>query len=194
MTGGGGDLRTARSGPCALPRRQSVAHSGRVINARTEVGQAMATSPDVDGHDDSVLGSATADGPPPEASEPTTRPPLRRSTDDRVIAGVAGGLGRYLDVDPVVIRIALVVFALSGGAGLLLYLIAWVAIPEAGPGELPADVARRGRPDGVVILGAVLVVAGGLLFAERVAPWLSAFVGPMVLIGLGAALLLGGRR
>ena len=120
--------------------------------------------------------------------------PLRRSTGDKVIAGVAGGLGRYLGVDPLIVRVALVVFALSGGAGVLLYVIAWIAIPEERPGELPAAVARRDRNNGVLILGAVLLVAGGLQFAERLVPSFSAYMGPVVLIGLGAALVLGGRR
>ncbi|HSK91399.1 MAG TPA: PspC domain-containing protein [Euzebyales bacterium] len=132
-------------------------------------------------------------GPPAEPTS-TARPPLRRSTDDKVIAGVAGGLGRYLGVDPVVIRIALVVFALSGGAGVLLYLIGWIAIPEEAPGEVPAQAARPERSNGAVILGAVLVAAGGLLFTERLIPSFSAYIGPVVLIGLGAALVLGARR
>lgn len=122
------------------------------------------------------------------------RPPLlRRSSTDKVIAGVAGGLGRYLGVDPVVIRIALVVFALSGGAGVLLYVIAWIAIAEERPGELP-PATRPDRNNGAIILGAVLLAAGGLLFAERLVPNFSSFMGPLVLVGLGAALVLGARR
>jgi phage shock protein C len=124
----------------------------------------------------------------------TAHPPLRRSTSDKVIAGVAGGLGRYLGVDPIIVRIALVVFALSGGAGVLLYIIAWIAIPEERPGELPAVAARTDRNNGIIILGAILLIAGGLLFAERLMPSFSAYVGPVVLIGLGAALVLGARR
>jgi phage shock protein C len=111
-----------------------------------------------------------------------------------VIAGVAGGLGRYLGVDPIIVRIALVVFALSGGAGVLLYIVAWIAIPEERPGELPTVAARTDRNNGVIILGAILLVAGGLLFAERLMPSFSAYMGPVVLIGLGAALVLGARR
>lgn len=58
-----------------------------------------------------------------------------------MIAGVAGGLGRYLGIDPVIIRIAFVVLAVSGGSGVLLYLIGMIAIPEERPGEIPADAA-----------------------------------------------------
>ena len=54
---------------------------------------------------------------------------LRRSTGDRVVAGVCAGIGAYLDIDPVVVRIALVLFTLFGGAGLLVYLVFWVFMP-----------------------------------------------------------------
>lgn len=143
------------------------------------------TIPETAAVDDSAgHGAATAEERPPL---------LRRSSTDKVIAGVAGGLGRYLGVDPVVIRIALVVFALSGGAGVLLYIIAWIAIAEERPGEVP-PATRPDRNNGAIILGAVLLVAGGLLFAERLLPNFSSFMGPLVLVGLGAALVLGARR
>lgn len=57
---------------------------------------------------------------------------LRRSTDDRMLAGVAGGLARYLDVDATLVRIAFVVLTVIGGAGVPLYLAAWLLIPEDG--------------------------------------------------------------
>ena len=46
---------------------------------------------------------------------------LRRSTTDRYIAGVAGGLGRHFDIDPTVIRVLLAVLTFFGGAGILVY-------------------------------------------------------------------------
>ena len=54
---------------------------------------------------------------------------LRRSTTDSVIAGVCGGIGAYLGVDPVVVRIVLVLFTLFGGAGLVVYLVCWLCMP-----------------------------------------------------------------
>lgn len=60
------------------------------------------------------------------------RQELRRSTDDRMLAGVAGGLARYLDVDATLVRIAFVVLTVIGGAGVPLYLAAWLLIPEDG--------------------------------------------------------------
>ena len=61
------------------------------------------------------------------------RQELRRSADDRMLAGVAGGVARYLDVDATLVRIAFVVLTIvGGGAGVPLYLAAWLLIPEDG--------------------------------------------------------------
>jgi phage shock protein C len=60
---------------------------------------------------------------------------LVRSQTDSRIAGVCGGLGEYLDVDPTLIRLIFVLLALTGGHGLLLYFILWIIMP-------PADQAR----------------------------------------------------
>ncbi len=55
---------------------------------------------------------------------------LMRSTTDKMVAGVCGGLAQYLEVDAVLVRIAFVVLALLGGPGILLYIILWVVMPE----------------------------------------------------------------
>jgi phage shock protein PspC (stress-responsive transcriptional regulator) len=57
---------------------------------------------------------------------------LRRRTEDRVIGGVAGGLGDYFNVDPLLFRIGFVGLMIFGGAGLVLYLIAWLLLPAEG--------------------------------------------------------------
>lgn len=56
---------------------------------------------------------------------------LYRDPDDVVIAGVASGLGAYFDVDPVIFRVAFVVFTFISGFGVLSYIILWIAMPEA---------------------------------------------------------------
>jgi len=56
---------------------------------------------------------------------------LMRSKKNRVIAGVCGGLGNYFGIDPTVVRLLWVLFTfISGGAGILAYIIAWIIIPE----------------------------------------------------------------
>ena len=56
---------------------------------------------------------------------------LRKSDTNRVICGVCGGLGEYLQVDPTIVRLLLVAFTLLGGSGIIAYLIAAVIMPEA---------------------------------------------------------------
>ncbi len=54
---------------------------------------------------------------------------LYRPKKGRIIAGVCAGLGEYFDIDPVIIRLLLLLFILSGGS-ILFYLIAWIIIPD----------------------------------------------------------------
>jgi phage shock protein PspC (stress-responsive transcriptional regulator) len=56
---------------------------------------------------------------------------LFRSVTDRKIAGVCGGLGEYLGIDPTIVRLIAVVSLLAWLSGGLAYLIAWMIIPEA---------------------------------------------------------------
>ena len=57
---------------------------------------------------------------------------LARSKDDRMLAGVAGGLAEYLEIDPVLIRLIFVIIALLGGGftGILIYAVLWIIMPE----------------------------------------------------------------
>lgn len=55
---------------------------------------------------------------------------LTRSRTDRMIAGVCGGLGNYLGIDPVFIRLLWAIAIFAYGTGLLLYILAWIIIPE----------------------------------------------------------------
>lgn len=55
---------------------------------------------------------------------------LYRSRKNRVIAGVCGGLGEYLGIDPTLIRLLWVLFIFMGGSGVIVYIIAMIIIPE----------------------------------------------------------------
>ncbi|MRJ76323.1 PspC domain-containing protein [Aeromicrobium sp. SMF47] len=57
---------------------------------------------------------------------------MKRSQDDRVVAGVCAGAARYLRIDPVVVRVAIVVLTVAGFAGVILYVAAWVLLPSEG--------------------------------------------------------------
>jgi phage shock protein PspC (stress-responsive transcriptional regulator) len=57
---------------------------------------------------------------------------LYRIREGRVVAGVCAGLAAYFGIDPTLVRLAFALFTIFGGAGVLLYLIAWIIIPEEG--------------------------------------------------------------
>jgi phage shock protein PspC (stress-responsive transcriptional regulator) len=56
---------------------------------------------------------------------------MYRNPDDTVISGVCGGIGAYLNTDPVLFRILFVLFTISFGVGIFLYLALWIALPPA---------------------------------------------------------------
>lgn len=61
---------------------------------------------------------------------------LYRSTEDKMIAGVCGGLAEYFQIDPVIIRILFFILLLPGGLpGLLPYLMLWIVVPEKKPAK-----------------------------------------------------------
>ncbi len=61
---------------------------------------------------------------------------LYRSPENKVIAGVCGGIAEYFDIDPTLVRLAWVLFCVLGGSGVLAYLVAALIIPERPAGEL----------------------------------------------------------
>jgi phage shock protein PspC (stress-responsive transcriptional regulator)/FtsH-binding integral membrane protein len=105
--------------------------------------------------------------PPPASGQRM----LRRSRTNRVAAGVSSGLGDYFGVDPVLFRVLFATTAFFGGAGILAYLLAWAAIPEAGTEHAPIDsfigwLRRRHVP-----VWLVAVAAGVLLWAIAFSWW-----------------------
>jgi phage shock protein C len=70
---------------------------------------------------------------------------LRRSGDDRMLAGVAGGIARYLNADVTLVRVIIAALVLFTGAGAALYIAAWLLIPADGDDEsiAAAWIARR---------------------------------------------------
>jgi phage shock protein PspC (stress-responsive transcriptional regulator) len=110
---------------------------------------------------------------------------LTRSLTDRKVAGVAGGLGRHLNVDPTVLRVLFVVLCFFGGAGFLLYGVAWLLVPEEGRPEgkiAMSPNARNGFLIAAGILAAFILLGNswhGFWF-----PW------PVFLVGIAAVVYL----
>src|SRR5690349_18690612 len=112
----------------------------------------------------------------PEQQTTTGVRRVRRSRKDRVFGGVCGGLGRYLNVDPVLLRIAAVALALSGGLGVLAYVIAWIVIPEEVGPEPDAPAPAVSRHGVALVVGTSLVALGALLLVQQVVPWFSSAI------------------
>ena len=75
-----------------------------------------------------------------------TQKRLYRSTQDRMFAGVCGGIGEYLDVDPTLVRLVFVALTLlSSGSGLVIYVILMLIVPEH-PRDDRAPKAKNDNP------------------------------------------------
>ena len=132
---------------------------------------------------------------PMAEDEPRRGRRLLRSRDDRMVAGVAGGLGRSFAVDPTIVRIGFVVSMFFGGLGLFAYLALALFVPSAaGDGSIEAAPIERSRGLAIAAGVGILVVAlswgafdwGWGWGDGDGGPWF--FGPPLVLIALGAGL------
>ena len=114
---------------------------------------------------------------------------LRRTIDDRKVAGVAGGLARHLDIDPIILRVGFVVLAFFGGAGLILYAAGWALVPEEDRARAPVHLDERSRTIALVALGVIAALA--LVGDSWGAYW---FPWPLAIIGLIAFIWLSRSR
>lgn len=126
---------------------------------------------------------------------------LYKSADDRVLAGVCGGIGEYFGIDPVIVRLLVVVLTLAGGSGLIAYIIAAIIIPEKqgrkvsdqnysydGEESYASDdpEVKKNNRDGALVIGVILVFLGGFILLRGFVPWIPReFVLAVILIGLG---------
>lgn len=152
--------------------------------------------------------AAPAPRPLPAAPEPPhAEPPKRllRSRTNRVVTGVSGGIGAYLGIDPVLVRIGFVLATIfGGGLGLLIYVVAAVVMPLDPLLPPPAAVGASAGPPpqrdagstAALVVGLLLVVAGSFWLLDvldvRTPPW--EVVLALALILVGGALLWEARR
>ena len=111
---------------------------------------------------------------------------LYRSRENRVIAGIAGGIAEYFNIDPVIIRLVFILLLFAGGMGIIMYLLAWILVPE-NPGS--SLMVRQTR--GSVILGLILLIVGIAFLFRNIFRWVVHFsiVWPAILIVLGVYLI-----
>jgi len=98
--------------------------------------------------------------------------PLVRSKSDRWLGGVCVGLGRYFDLNPAIYRIAFAVLAFAGGTGILLYVAAWLVIPEEGAADsIAAAELRKQRDHPKRLLGLAVLAAVALAVLSSIHVW-----------------------
>ena len=147
---------------------------------------------------------------------------LYRSRTDRFLGGVCGGIGRYLGIDPTIIRLVFLVLLFTQGFGFLIYIILWLLLPVEGGAETAGkledrieegvknvgddirNVTQTPHPKAGLWFGLGLIILGVVLFAERLGEmlglgWLTQWVNwstlwPVLIIVLGVALILRGTR
>jgi phage shock protein C len=128
---------------------------------------------------------------PPTGDAPAPRL-LRRRLDNRVIAGVCGGLADYFGIDPILVRLAFVVITFAGGAGVLAYIVLWIVMTPA-PAGTPAQPITTGfSGQGPFWLGALLVALGALFLIGNTglfAWWNWNLFWPLALVALGVLIL-----
>ena len=127
---------------------------------------------------------------------PPTPPPIQRlyrSRQERMVAGVCGGLGQYFNLDPVIFRLGFVILAF-GGFGVLLYIIFVIVVPERPLGDSePVISGSLASGRGREILAITLVACGLLILANNLRLFYMPDWGqmwPILLIVAGGFLLL----
>jgi phage shock protein C len=119
---------------------------------------------------------------------------LYRSRTNSMIAGVCGGLGEYLSVDPTILRVVAVLLIFAKGIGLLAYLIGWVIIPRRPVMEAEV-VAPEKSEFNRLLPGLALILIGLIFLLNNLIPWFRfGYLWPLVLIVLGVALLIKSQK
>ena len=140
-------------------------------------------------HDTETGPEAGHDGPRVTRDEIKDLGRLRRSRTERKISGVAGGIARHFDVDPLLVRVAFAILTFFGGGGILLYGVAWVLVPEEDTEDTVIRTEESVRTIALIIAGVIAVASvvgdsfGGLDF-----PW------PLMLVGLVLLVVFGGKQ
>jgi len=133
---------------------------------------------------------------------------LIRSQHNRVIGGVCGGIGEYLEVDPVLIRLIWGVLFFLGGIGFLAYIIAWIIIPLEKDIQDSTNVQNgyksRSNYSAQITIGLLLVIIGSALLIRdwwyvdhvfrNVLHFSGKYLLPIVFIALGLYVIVKGDR
>lgn len=108
--------------------------------------------------------------------------PFRRSTSDRLLTGVAGGIGERLGIRTIYIRAAFLSAMLAGGLGLIVYVLAALLVPETGEQPRPTSATMRQK------IGIGAMFAAGMLLFQGIGLWFGPVTWPIVLVLFGLAI------
>ena len=132
---------------------------------------------------------------------------LYRKSNDKIIAGVCSGLGEYLNIDPVLVRIIALALFFLHGFGMLTYLVAWVIIPARESSD--SFIVQEDKPEPSsgnvkILIGIVLIIFGTLIaldksfyctrFVTRIFSMTVDYFIPLALILAGVFVLLQGKK
>ncbi len=159
-----------------------------------EVSAADAEAPAEDRAEEAAPEAAepAQSAPPPTAT--TTMPPpvarrLVRRPEGKIIAGVCSGIAAYFGLDPVVVRIAVVVLAVfGGGLGLVAYFVAWLVMPMAAEGEPVAEAPRRDDSNIGRWIGIGAIILGAVVLFHNIWDFRGGIFWGLLLVGVGIAL------
>lgn len=129
---------------------------------------------------------------------------LYRSKTDRVLGGVAGGLGEYFEIDSTLVRLIFLILFFSGGSGVILYLVLWLIVPsksgkkiadeetiKENVEEIKTKASEISNDQGKQWLGILLLILGLVLLLRNLG-FFRLFVGqlwPLILIIIGIVML-----
>ncbi len=144
---------------------------------------------------------------------------LTRDRNGAILGGVCVGLGKYLNIDPIIIRIFFVLLTLTSGFGVLLYLILWIVMPREDKVLMenieplkPEDIGERAKlmgseikevtsssnPNLPIYIGVGLVILGGFAALKVLdIEWvqiINNMLWPALLVLAGIVLLVRGRK
>lgn len=99
---------------------------------------------------------------------------LYRSTHNKIISGVCGGIAEYFEIDPIIIRLLWALITFTKGIGFIAYIICMIIIPEntSGYSEYVDTESNYSDDNSKIILGVVLVILGLVLVAKKFIHWL----------------------
>lgn len=132
-----------------------------------------------------------------------------RSRKNKMIAGVAGGIAEYFNVDPVIIRAAFIIGIFAGGISFPAYLVLWIIMPEEDKiikindeDQVAVDISpeeeqftRRRSNNFKFLAGFLLIVVGILILFDRIFNWFDLHdYWPIILIIIGIFILIKPSR